>query len=77
MPSNETTTADRLAKSRWAGFILNKDEATTTASALTTITAHAIHSNSGELMDEERDALAWLLHVLSYLQDDLIEGIPE
>ena len=77
MPSNEKRTAARLAQSRWASIVLSKDEATTTAAALITIAAQAIHSNTGELIDEERDALSWLLHILGNLHDDIGTGIPE
>jgi len=78
MPSNEKdTTAARLVKSRWAHFILDRDEALTTANAINTVTMHAVHSNSGELLDEERNAISWLLYVLQEIQSDITEGIPQ
>ena len=69
MRTNETTpnTSEPLESIH---FLTDKDEASTTISALLAVCMQAVHSNSGELMDQERDHIAWLLYFANTLVKD-------
>jgi hypothetical protein len=50
-----------------ATFILNSDERSTTISSLLNVIRHAVHSNSGELQNEERDSISWCIYFIDCL----------
>jgi hypothetical protein len=54
-----------------ATFLLNDDERITTISSICNVLRQAVHSNSGELQDEERDSISWSIYfVHSLILDD-------
>lgn len=72
-----TSDNDRIAQSNWAHFVADKDEATTTINSLLTLCMHVSSHRSGELLDHERDALAWALYLVQELQADIQGGVPQ
>lgn len=51
-------------------FITEKDERRTTIKSLFAVLRQAVHPNSGELLDEEREAIAWMLYFAENLVED-------
>lgn len=63
--------------SRWAHFAQDRDEATRTVTALLTLIGHVAHSQSGDLDDEERDALSWAAYLAAEMHEDIVAGVPD
>lgn len=51
-------------------FIMDDEERETLINALFTLLGHVAHSKSGELDDEERDAISWVNYFLDSLVKD-------
>jgi hypothetical protein len=51
-------------------FITEVDERRTTIKSLFAVLRQAVHPKSGELLDEEREAISWMLYFAENLVED-------
>jgi len=51
-------------------FISELDERRTTIKSIFSVLRQAVHPNSGELLDEERKAVVWMIYLVECLVED-------
>ena len=68
--ANRATTTNPFSEYDSANFFLNENELETTITSVFNVLRQAVHSNSGELQDEERDSISWCLYFVQSLVSD-------
>ena len=68
--TTQTTTTTPFSEYDSANFFLNQDERETTITSMFNVLRQAVHSNSGELQDEDRDSISWCIYVVQSLVSD-------